>query len=45
MPDRAQRPLIRVTVLGHLYMEVSENEGIPCFGVLILRILLFRVLY
>ena len=26
-------------------MGVSEDEGVPDFGVLIIRILLFRVLY
>ena len=27
------------------YMRVSENFGVPYFGVLVIRILLFRVLY
>ena len=49
-PLRAQRA--RMYVAGSnterilsTYMGVSENWGVPYFGVPIIRILLFRVLY
>ena len=35
---------LKKTIKG-LGFRVSENRGVPCFGVLIIRILLFRVLY
>ena len=31
--------------LGRSHLGVSENKGVPFFGVLMVRILLFRVLY
>ena len=44
-PTRSQGFSIHVCVCIYIYMGVSENLGVPYFGILIVRILLFRVLY